>query len=713
MLRLRTIPRMAGVLLGGIIGLAHARTTYDGDLLRLLAIAPSEQSLDYLQNKQQFQLHTLLTEQRHPETMDLSRRIARETQAGLRELFAVDRDVVKTMDAVASDPARLRKLEDASKAMQDAIRGGHRVFFYGTGSTGRLAVTLESALWRPFWERAAKIPAWPKIERRFPGIGGRVRGEITGGDRALIASLEGFEDLQLIGRLQLQDDGIKKSDVVFAVTEGGETSAVIGAAKYGAELNDGRIGKTWFVYNNPDRVLLPFTRSREVITDPRIVKINLTTGPQAITGSTRMQATTTSLYVLGVVMEDAIQHLLAPIVSKTELRELGFDEGATIATRLREFKTLQNTVAQTAPVLAAWTDRESSTYSGGHHTTYLAGRALMPVFVDVTERAPTFRLAPLDRIDAQERRSWIQVWAPVADAASAWQVLLHRPFHGLDPALYAKPFQSQIDDSWLRSAAARSLANAGAEQQTLYDLSSSPRNLQSLGPVAGDHGAMILLGTEDALTPANRQWLRAFSAHDVSTDILHVGIAPLAKDTIDALHRGATNSTLIDVSLPLSHDPLELDGIIAMKMLLNAHSTAIMAKLGRVVGNTMTAVQPSNLKLFGRATFLIQSHINAVLASDRWKRMHGDTPAVTYAQANAVLFDIIDQRSKNAALEKNPEVEMAIVRVLESLARQSPVAWSDAAAVLHASSLDDYLGAYDPERPASRSTTHVARGATQ
>ena len=51
---------------------------------------------------------------------------------------------------------------------------------------------------------------------------------MTGGDRALVSSLEGFEDLQLIGKLQYQDNGIKKGDMVFAVTEGGETSSVIG-----------------------------------------------------------------------------------------------------------------------------------------------------------------------------------------------------------------------------------------------------------------------------------------------------------------------------------------------------------------------------------------------------------------------------------------------------------------------------------------------------
>ena len=45
-------------------------------------------------------------------------------------------------------------------------------------------------------------------------------------------------------------------------------------------------------------------RSREVIEDARIVrKINLTTGPMAITGSTRMQATTIQLCVMLTVLE--------------------------------------------------------------------------------------------------------------------------------------------------------------------------------------------------------------------------------------------------------------------------------------------------------------------------------------------------------------------------------------------------------------------------
>ena len=45
-------------------------------------------------------------------------------------------------------------------------------------------------------------------------------GEMTGGDRSLISSLEGLEDLQLIGEIQMKDHKIGKGDVVFAVTEG-------------------------------------------------------------------------------------------------------------------------------------------------------------------------------------------------------------------------------------------------------------------------------------------------------------------------------------------------------------------------------------------------------------------------------------------------------------------------------------------------------------
>lgn len=682
----RIMRSMSFLVMAGVLAPAASQSAPNR-----LGVAPSAQSQDFVANKQQFQLHSLLTEQRHPRSVDLSTRIAADTADGLASLLAVDEDIALALQGVADEPARLATLEAASREITRALREGHRLYFYGTGSTGRLAETIESGLWRPFWQRTARSPVMAKIEARYRGLGERVRGEITGGDRALIASLEGFEDIPEIGRLQLQDNDIRPGDLVFAVTEGGETSAVIGTALAAADQAGAEARRTWFVYNNPDAVLRPFERSRRVLDDPRITKIPLPTGPQAITGSTRMQATTTSLYVLGVVLEDATRALLRDVLSPGELASLGFND-AGIGERLRGFATLQQTAAAAAPKLAAWTDREARSYANGRRATYLATRALMPVFVDVTERAPTFRLGPLDPVNATERRSWIQVWTPATDGAQAWQALLHRPFHGLDKALYLPPFEHGIHDPYLREAALRGLANAGDEQQALYDLSYSPANMQRNAPAAGDSGALILLGDEPH-AQANSRWLDAAAAAGAELVLVSVSARPLAPDVLRDLDALPRDVPVIAVTVP-QRDAFELNQTIVLKMLLNAHSTGVMAKRGRVVGNTMTSVQPGNLKLIGRATWLILSHVNAVLETPAWRAAHGITAPLTYAEANAVLFDAIEQRRNVAGAAGLPEVELSVVATLEALKRGAPVDWTAAATRLRADGLNRYLAGY-------------------
>src|SRR6202007_3342587 len=149
-------------------------------------------------------------------------------------------------------------------------------------STGRLSILLDS-VWRDFC-RQQNLADWE--DRTFSVM--------AGGDFALIKSVEGFEDFTAFGRKQMTDLAMCSKDVVFAITEGGETSFVIGTAWAGVEAG----AKVYFVYNNPDDILCEHVqRSREVIQDARIEKINLTTGPMAITGSTRMQATSIQLCV--------------------------------------------------------------------------------------------------------------------------------------------------------------------------------------------------------------------------------------------------------------------------------------------------------------------------------------------------------------------------------------------------------------------------------
>lgn len=657
-------------------------------------ITPSPQSFDYINNKKQFQLQSLLTEQRHQKTFDLSYKIAQNTTAGLRELLSVDEDITAKLKEIAHQPKALSQLEQASKAVQIAMIKGRKIYFYGTGSTGRLAEAVESSLWRPFWVKAAQTAAWSKINNRLSNIQNRLKGEITGGDRALISSLEGFEDLQLIGKLQLEDNKIQKDDVVFEFTEGGETSAGIGAVLAAAKFYDNQPTQNiYFGYNNPDDVLMPFDRSRAVLENPLITKINLTTGPQALTGSTRMQATTIGLYISGVILEAAIYQVLKDFLSPAEMLEIGFENPVMVKQRLLDFAEIQSSIYQSADQIAAWTDLEAATYMAHHKSTYLAEKALLPVFVDVTERSPTFRLAPLDRIDAKEKQSWIQVWSTADSPQKAWDMLLGRPFHGLDRHFYEQPLSTQIDDPYLQKVALASLAKAGPEQQNLYDLSFSERNIHENGPAAGDLGVAILV-SDETVNAQFQKFFKLFSNAKANLVLISVADKPLSDAMVQDFKQLPAKTVFISVIIP-QRDPFGLNQMIGLKMLLNAHSTGVMAKIERIVGNTMTYVQPSNLKLIGRATYLIQMQVNAVLSNPQWIKDYGKNPPITYAEANAVLFDIIDYLQKTGRYApESPEVALSIIRILESLKDHQDISWEQAQSILKTESLNQYLATW-------------------
>lgn len=680
-------------------------------LLKLLGLEASPESIDYVQNKTQFQLHTLLTEQRHPKTWNLGERVRKDTTAGLRMLFSVDEDVASRLDALAADT---RTLEAAAAAVEQAVLSGKRIYVYGCGATGRLAKQMESAFWRPFWRKVkADDKLWKKLA---PSVGAdvedRLVGEMTGADRALISSLEGFEDLLLIGRLQLEDRGVRKGDVVICVTEGGETSSVIGTIlaaldqwKAGPGYDPAESRKSlYFVYNNPDEKLLPFTRSRRVIEEPGITRINLTTGPQSITGSTRMQATTSETYVVGTILETAVRKALGRTLSAKELGRIGFEGAWDIATILRDFHRVLDSVKEAVPALVPFTDAEAAAYAAGHFSTYTAGAGLVTVFTDATERSPTFRLLPLDTVKEPKRKCWIQVWAEAPDLQAAWLVFLGRQFRGLDPAFYRKPFEEQIEDSYLRTAALESLKKAGNEQADLYDLSFSTRNMKERGPAAGDIDVAVVLGDEAAGLDRSDSYLRRFV--DLSAASGAATFLVLAADrpdrqfaAIEASLRktalaGAPAPRLVPLRIGNANDPFALKEQVGIKMLLNAHSTAIMAKLGKVVGNTMTNVSPSNLKLIGRATFLIQSHVNDALSRPGWVRAFGRRNPIAYGEANAVLYDSIAYiKSRPDMAGQTAEVGLSIVRILESLKQKRGLPNAEALDILRKTGLSDYLAA--------------------
>ena len=111
------------------------------------------------------------------------------------------------------------------------------------------------------------------------GLKDNVVGLMSGGDRALISSIEGFEDSPEYGARTLDDFGFGPGDLLIASTEGGETPIVIGAVNRAAEVA-GPDTRPFFLFCNPPEILREkVIRSREVLEDERVRKICLAHGP--------------------------------------------------------------------------------------------------------------------------------------------------------------------------------------------------------------------------------------------------------------------------------------------------------------------------------------------------------------------------------------------------------------------------------------------------
>lgn len=676
-------------------------------LLRLLDLIPSSESIDFVQEKTQYQLHTLVTEQRHPKTMNLDERISQDMEAGLQLLLTVDEDIcVRLLSLDRSN----RVLERAVQAIEKAILSEKKIYIFGCQETGRWTKWVESSLWRPFWRKLqTREKIWAKVKSKVGDfIESRLVGEMPGADRALISPLEGWGDLMITGRLQLEERGIEPGDVVFCVSASGESPAAIGTVfealdrwtkRYPYEAE--KIQKTlFFFHNNPEESLLSFDRCKVVLGEPGISKINCTTGPQAIAGASRMQASTVDVFLVAQILQTAIDRTLRRYLSDKEMTKLGFTQPVVFADKMGEFSEILREVKKIVPAIAKMTMMAEETRQNGGFATYMALRGLGTVFNDCAERGPAFQLWPLDTVKTDPRKSRIQVWAPRLNLEEAWTAILGRPFRGLSSQTYKKRIEQDIKNPALLQKIWENLKNAEDDQQFLYDFSFSDFNLRNRGAKKGDLGILVVISPEDTLLKNNDSFYSRFVSHfqkeGAGTAILFIteksekevgkliqkvpGFDPEGKDTVAVL------------TLDFQNDPLAINRLIALKIIMNAHSTAVMARSGRVIGNTVMAVNPDNPKSIGRATALILSHVNDVFKMPDWVKRHGIQNPISYGEANAVLYDAIGfLEGKRGGLDQSIEIALSIIRILESLRLNKAISIEEALTFVRNKGLRQYL----------------------
>lgn len=203
---------------------------------------------------------------------------------------------------------------------------------------------------------------------------------MTGGDYALVRSVEFFEDYQEFGRQQVREMGMDGNDMLVAITEGGETSSVLGTVDEALR----RGSKVFLMFNNPADLLAEhLERSRQAIRNPCVCVLDLHCGPMGLAGSTRMQATTSEQLIAGGALEMIMCGLL---------KQVPPDYAAA-------FETLLDELDASAPAIASYIDFEAEIYRKKGKVTYFADDFLLDIFTDTTERSPTFMLPPFRKKD--------------------------------------------------------------------------------------------------------------------------------------------------------------------------------------------------------------------------------------------------------------------------------------------------------------------------
>jgi N-acetylmuramic acid 6-phosphate etherase len=203
----------------------------------------------------------LLTEQANPASEELDRL----DTAALVQLFC-ENDLEPQRAVAAAAPA----LAAAVDAIADRLVRGGRLFYLGAGTSGRLGV-LDAAECPPTFCTPPEL----------------VQGVLAGGAPALLRSSEGLEDRFDSGRTDLEERGFGAADCLVGIAAGGTTPYVLGGLSHACAIGALAIAMA----------CVP----AEQAPMPCAIDIRLLTGPELVTGSTRLKAGTATKMALNIL----------------------------------------------------------------------------------------------------------------------------------------------------------------------------------------------------------------------------------------------------------------------------------------------------------------------------------------------------------------------------------------------------------------------------
>lgn len=265
-------------------------------------------------------LKKITTETRNPNTMDIDR-------VSTMEILKKINNEDKTIPFVIEQA--IPQITDLVDALVLTFQLGGRLIYMGAGTSGRLGVL-----------DASECPPTYGVDKNM------VIGLIAGGVDALITAVEGAEDSEELAKIDLDSIHINSNDFVVGIAASGRTPYVLSGMHYAKQMGC----KTGCIT----------TASKSKLANIVDYPIEAITGPEPITGSTRMKSgtaqklicnmiTTTSMIQLGKVYENLMvdlqptnQKLVARMLSM--IKEITGYEESDAKKALNRYQTVKGVI---------------------------------------------------------------------------------------------------------------------------------------------------------------------------------------------------------------------------------------------------------------------------------------------------------------------------------------------------------------------------------
>ena len=176
----------------------------------------------------------------------------------------------ENLNAVKAIEKALPEISRAIDAVSDTIKNGGRVFYIGSGTSGRLAVCDASEC----------PPTFGVSPDLFIAV-------LAGGKKCMFSASENAEDNGEAAVSDLSAHNFSENDILIGISASGSAEYVLSAIFYAKSIG----AKTVSIVNNPDTSM----------GESADINICADTGPEVITGSTRMKAGTAQKIILNML----------------------------------------------------------------------------------------------------------------------------------------------------------------------------------------------------------------------------------------------------------------------------------------------------------------------------------------------------------------------------------------------------------------------------